>query len=472
MNHRTKRVSLALGACAIWVGATVASCSSDDAGKPGAGGSSPAGGSGSGGASGFGGSGGSGPTRGAGGSSTGGDSDGGSTSAGGSSGGVGGGAGGSAAGGASGGAGAGVDAGSGGGAGGGGPRPDAGAAGGALGSDASRISDGGSSAVAFEPPRAVVTGMRGVAAPPAAYTVQLHNGGQAAAQVSALALSGMNAALFRIAPPAALPATIMPGGNLAVTLQMDTGNTLPPLAANTDTGSTFLTATLTATTSVGAIASPVFGLVMSTNAAGSALEPTLGQILTTLGYSLNVGMAQNNWNPNRGNTAVDLPRVEAGTDEVAAPLFVRAGAGNVTLVPVARFSPQGEMPFGWYPPNTPTMRTRVAAMAGITDPQTTDKARMVYPPLVAPATTSFDPGAAPFGIWVFSGQAATTTNGDYNYSQDALNVPTPGVHRFKAYPFKDAAGPVANTYLLAVEEASNGDYQDYVFILSNVRVAP
>mgnify|MGYP001798242744 CR=1 FL=1 len=45
-------------------------------------------------------------------------------------------------------------------------------------------------------------------------------------------------------------------------------------------------------------------------------------------------------------------------------------------------------------------------------------------------------------------------------------------HRTKVYPLKDASGaPVANSYLVCVEEAGNGDYQDYVFILGNVKTA-
>ena len=54
-------------------------------------------------------------------------------------------------------------------------------------------------------------------------------------------------------------------------------------------------------------------------------EATLGQILIALGYKLDVGQAQNNWNPNTSMMAANLPGVEAGTDEVAAPHFVKAG---------------------------------------------------------------------------------------------------------------------------------------------------
>ena len=45
-------------------------------------------------------------------------------------------------------------------------------------------------------------------------------------------------------------------------------------------------------------------------------------------------------------------------------------------------------------------------------------------------------------------------------------------HRTKVYALNDASwASVANSYLLGVEEAGNCDYQDYVFILGNVKTA-
>jgi len=118
----------------------------------------------------------------------------------------------------------------------------------------------------------------------------------------------------------------------------------------------------------------------------------------------------------------------------------------------------------------------VGTMAMPTDGQTSNGARMVYPPLATGSKTTFDPGTTSFGLYVYSDQSTNTwneggkpANGDYDYSLDSLNVPAPTVHRFKSYPLKDATGaPIANSYLVAVEEAGNGDYQDYVFVLENV----
>jgi hypothetical protein len=306
-------------------------------------------------------------------------------------------------------------------------------------------------------------------------TVKLSNGGTAPATVTAIVLSGMNQPAFKLSGLPTFPATVAPGASLPFTVEvMTTGSTLPAAPAQ-NKGATLLTATLTATAGSTSAVADAYGMVLTS----ATHECTLGQILTALGYKLNVGMAQDNANPNMGMMAITLPKVEAGTDEIAAPLFVKDGTASPTLVSVARYSPKGTMPYGWYPKGTPTMHNMVAAMASMPDAQTSDKARMVTPPLTG--STTFDPGTATFGIWVYSDQASgkmdpssnpNPTNGDYDYSEDAPNTPA-NVHRTKVYPLKDANGTaVAGSYLLAVEEAGNGDYQDYVFVLSNVKPAP
>ena len=334
----------------------------------------------------------------------------------------------------------------------------------------------GMAALRFSAERAIVTGVRGTATPAAETSIQLHNAGATAVQISSVTLGGSDQALFQIASPPNLPAMLMPGADMSITVRLvTTGGSLPAAPANKDNGCNLLTATLTAASGSSAVQAAVYGFLMIQ----ANYEATLGQILTALGYKLNVGRAQNNWNPNSSMNAVDLPGVEAGTDEVSAPHFTKAGAGPVTMAVVARFSPYGALPFGWYPASSSTTRNVVGTMAMITDPQTNNKARMVFPPLAANSSTTFDPGASPFGLWVYSDQitqkyesGGKAANGDYDFSADALNTPA-NAHRFKTYPLKDAAGTrIAAQYLVAVEEAGNGDYQDYVFVLGNVAPAP
>ena len=352
-----------------------------------------------------------------------------------------------------------------------GGEPDGGSSSGSSGSSG----QGAGSAVVFSSDRVIVTGVRNTTTSLATSVVSLHNGGQTAVQVTSLEIGGADQALFQVSDPPTLPAALLPGTDLPVTVQMmTTGATLPAAPTNKDLGSNLLTASLTVTWSSGSANAIVYGLLLIQ----SNWEPTLGQILMTLGHKLNVGRAQDNWNPNTSMMATNLPGVEAGTDEVAAPHFVKATAGTVTMTVVARFSPVGVLPYGWYPKGSSGTRNVVGTMSMIADPQTSDKARMVLPPPAAGSSTPFDPGTAPFGLWVYSDQATqkyatgNAVNGDYDYTEDALSSPA-NVHRIKTYPLKDAAGAsIAQSYLVAVEEAGNGDYQDYVFVLRNVNAAP
>jgi hypothetical protein len=322
------------------------------------------------------------------------------------------------------------------------------------------------------PNGAILTGVRDVASPALTQIVTVHNGASTDLMLTTLAIEGTNRAAFRISGAPQLPMMLPRGGDLPVTVEAMTSGSALPAAPPQDAGGTVLTATVQATAGSSSAQANLFGVILTT----ATHEVTLGQILLTLGYKLNVGLAQNNANPN-GGTVQQLPKVEPGTDEIAAPLFKKAQSGNVTLSAVARFSPKGPMPYGWYPAGNSTTRNKVAEMASLPDAQTSDKARMVLPPVAG--ATSFDPGTASFGVWVYTDQSSqkydsggTASNGDYAYSEDGPNAPA-NVHRFKVYPLKNAAGvTVAGSYLLAVEEAGNGDYQDYVFVLSNVTVAP
>jgi hypothetical protein len=350
----------------------------------------------------------------------------------------------------------------------------AGGAAGGGGAGGGSVDAGGAGLIALSPARGIITGVRGVTTTDATQVMHVINSGQAQVSITALGISGPNQALFQVTSPPSFPVALAAGGDLPVTIRMLTTGASLPAAPPQDSGATLLSGMLDVTSSAGPAHASLFGLVLTQ----AIWEPTLGEILTTLGYAINVGMAQNNANPNRGKTVQQLPGVEAGTDEVAAPLFVKAGTGNVTLTPAARFSPMGPFPFGWYAAGASGTRNMVGTMEQVTDPQTSNKARIVEPPLAAGSHTTFDPGTSRFGIWVFTDELSqtfdtgTATNGDYDYSEDALNSPA-NVHRFKAYPLKDAAGaPIPNSFLLAVEEASNGDYQDFVFVLGNARVAP
>ncbi|MEO1712678.1 MAG: T9SS type A sorting domain-containing protein, partial [Bacteroidota bacterium] len=179
-------------------------------------------------------------------------------------------------------------------------------------------------------------------------------------------------------------------------------------------------------------------------------EPPLQDVVNTLGYAINVG-----W-----TTLSDGTQSVLKGEEVLVQLFEKAGSGDVGILPVARYSPLEELPFGYYLNNNDNpIHTEVGNLSGAFGEH-----QALFPALASGAT-SFDPGSQVFGIY-------TESNffNRFNYTEDQVNV---GVaRRVRTYPMKDRSGqPIANSYLVCFEDATNGDYQDYCFVLSNVQPA-
>jgi hypothetical protein len=269
-----------------------------------------------------------------------------------------------------------------------------------------------------------------------------------------------------VGAPTALT-TIGPGEDLAVMVQFLSSKGTP---AGGNKGGDSASAVLGVSGAGIGVSVGLYGLVL----AGVRTEPTLGQVLATLGYRINVGT------PLETTVSTnDMTTTRAGDELTSTGRYVKAGAGPVGLILVARFSPAGSYSYGYYAasapcPNANTCAT-VGTMSNATDANTSDHSEMLIPLLASGSATSFDPGAATFGLWAYTGQATagTPTNGDYLYTQDAMNMTGSPQHRVRTWALKDRAGqPVAGSYLLGCEEATNGDYQDYVFILSNVQPAP
>jgi hypothetical protein len=181
-------------------------------------------------------------------------------------------------------------------------------------------------------------------------------------------------------------------------------------------------------------------------------EAPLSSIIEVLGYEANIG-----WTSLANNT-----RPELQGEEISSSLFRKAGKGKVEMIPVARYSPDFELPFGYYINNgaMPNMnQVGVLAKAG------------KYPehqtlfPAIAKGASSFDPGNSLFGFY-----ATGPTHSAY--SEDVWNMlffPANAVRAIRTYSLKNAAGkPLNNTYLVCFEEAKNGDYNDYVFVVKNI----
>ncbi|WP_218566277.1 malectin domain-containing carbohydrate-binding protein [Vallicoccus soli] len=181
-------------------------------------------------------------------------------------------------------------------------------------------------------------------------------------------------------------------------------------------------------------------------------EPPLKAVVDTLGHPVDVG-----------GTGLILGTGAAPIgEEVAAQQFVKAGTAPVTLTPVARYSPDEVLPFGWYPATAGDPELREVGVIALDNEQTLN-------PAVQPGgSASFDPGTAPFGLYVDS-----KSFGRVSYTQDGLNVGAGRtVHAARTWPAKDRSGKVVpGTYLVGFEDATNGDYQDYLFRITGVRPA-
>ena len=75
------------------------------------------------------------------------------------------------------------------------------------------------------------------------------------------------------------------------------------------------------------------------------------------------------------------------------------------------------------------------------------------------------PALASFGMYSNS----PTFPGRIVYSENALNTWDGGIQKHVVFPLKDITGTVVpNAYIVGIEEATNNDFQDYVYIIRNV----
>lgn len=267
--------------------------------------------------------------------------------------------------------------------------------------------------------------------------VVIRNDQTTSVTVSSIALAGTNASAFTITEAPSIPLNLAPNATATIQVAFLPNGTVGSLSAQltiTEGGST---------TTVG-----LYGL--SAPGLEGSNEPSLNAIVQTLGYSIDVGGTQ---------LILDKGPDPIG-DEVLVPLFQQAGSGVVTMRPVARYSPGGPLAYGYYVPNGNAESIQeVGTVAG-------DQGQALNPTRSAGEIT-FDPGTQTFGFYA----DVTSYAAQKTFTEDARNTgPLP--HAVRTYPVKNRSGAaVANTYLVCMEPASNGDYQDYVFLVSNVKPA-
>ncbi|MEE6273726.1 malectin domain-containing carbohydrate-binding protein [Georgenia sp. MJ206] len=249
-------------------------------------------------------------------------------------------------------------------------------------------------------------------------------------------VGGANPGEFVLGSPASVP--LAPGASTTVSVAFKPGSTVGQRSG-----------TLQLSAAGRSVSVGLYGLSM--NGIEGSNEPTFKDVVGTLGYGIDVG-----WT----NLAGGMNPAPKG-QEVIEPLFVKAGSKPVTMAPLAHYAPKENLPFGWYTGDGTASERRVLGQIDTSGYQS------LLPPMSAGGSTTFDPGADAFGVFYHSG-----VFNRYGFTEDRLNSPAADAHRARIYPARDRAGVLmANSYIVAFEDASNGDYQDYVFLLSGVRPA-
>lgn len=172
----------------------------------------------------------------------------------------------------------------------------------------------------------------------------------------------------------------------------------------------------------------------------------------------------------------DLANPVETTPEAVAGLFVKAGDGPVTYAPVIALGLETTNRGGWYrvgdgPSHPLKVNTWVYTFKNTTADLEND--RNLPPPLQAGSLTQFDPGDAPFGVWVSNdglNDGGAFTQPAVVKAVNARLAKQP--YKAMIYPLKDArtGKVVPNAYLIGWEYSTNDDFQDVVCEIRNVRL--
>lgn len=274
-------------------------------------------------------------------------------------------------------------------------------------------------------------------------TVTIQNTGGNSISVTALNFTGNNPSLFQLVNAPSLPAVIQPTSTLNISVRFT------PSSNDVGTFNALLNVVSNDASSPTVVA--LYGLSQQQLEGNN--EPPLSWVVETLGYNIDVGGTGLILNPGD-------PFFAPIGDEVLTPVFEKAGAGVMTLTPVLRYSPNETLPFGWY-----TRGEGNATTLNPVDVINLGQYQSLLPTTVG-GNVTFDPGNAHFGIYVYSNSFNRAS-----YTEDDLNT-GPSTHPARVFPLKNRQGVlVPNAYLVVYEDAANGDYQDYGFVLTNARPA-
>jgi hypothetical protein len=193
---------------------------------------------------------------------------------------------------------------------------------------------------------------------------------------------------------------------------------------------------------------------LSTKGLEGENEAPLATIVEALGYKINIG-----WTTLPNHLKPDLQG-----EELAPALFRKADPTKaVDVIPVARYSPDFAVTFGLY---TNTSNGPRQHQDGILATANRFPEHQILFPTFTGHVNTYDPRDQEFGFYAISPSHTV-------YSEDHWNLllyPTHAAHAMRIYPVHSKAGDLINdTFLVCMEEAANGDYNDYVFLARNIK---
>jgi hypothetical protein len=263
------------------------------------------------------------------------------------------------------------------------------------------------------------SGLRG--ATTASESVAVKNTSNGPVQVSEVRIVGLQAATFKIVSVPLLPLILRPSASFSFAVGFE-----PP--ADADPGVHHGRVRLVLTEEDDGPPCDLTGLV--TKSKDRADEPPLQQVLEALGYDVDVG----------AGTLV-LPAGLAG-DQVKALTFQRAKPGNVGYYLIARYAADEDSIFGYY-----------LVEGGKPVPTGIGSASSAHNQTLNPELDNY----------LKSGKRVL-------YSDASLNAGGTAVAR--VYPLRSRGrNLVQDAYVVAFDEDGDGDFQDHVFILWNVKPA-
>ena len=181
-------------------------------------------------------------------------------------------------------------------------------------------------------------------------------------------------------------------------------------------------------------------------------EPSLAQILDVLDIATDIG-----WKSLANHT-----KSTALGEEIEAKLFRKAHDGDVKISPLARYSPPSQIPFGYYYANE--QGPHLVRVGVLSDSKKFHEHQTLFPTIDG-GSKGFNPKNKTFGFYAASPTHVSCTEDVWNILNSSIHAS----HATRIYPVRGKNGAlVPNSYLICFEEAANGDYQDYVFLVENV----